>query len=114
MGANHYEVYEVFVQRSPLSYHTHVGNVVAASPHWAIQLARESFLRRESAVNIWVVRQAQVYESSVEWGEEFFANQELDRSYRLPSGYDNAPQWKAFKAQAMSIDEVERDVRGNQ
>jgi ring-1,2-phenylacetyl-CoA epoxidase subunit PaaB len=54
-----YHPYEVFVQYDHLAHHQHVGSVLAASPDIALQLARENFLRRDKAVNIWVVRKGQ-------------------------------------------------------
>ncbi|MBX6353274.1 MAG: phenylacetic acid degradation protein [Thermoflavifilum sp.] len=105
-----YEVYEVFVQPSQLEPHTHVGSVWAPSPEWAIQVARENFTRRGSAVNLWVVRRRDIAATPYE-DEDFFAR-EFDRKYREVSGYsDNAQRWKRFKARAMSIEDVIHDVR---
>jgi ring-1,2-phenylacetyl-CoA epoxidase subunit PaaB len=105
-----YEVYEIFVQHSQLEPHEHVGSVWAASPEWAIQVARENFLRRDAAVSLWAVRRADIHATPYE-DADFFAR-EFDRQYREVSGYaDNAQRWKRFKARAMSIEEVIDDVR---
>ncbi len=106
-----YDVFEVFVQYHPLDFHVHVGSVVAPSPELGLQVARENFLRREKAINIWVVRQNDVHASSYA-DEGFYTNQEFDRKYRNVSGYtSNAPKWKAFKEKALTIEEVVEDVR---
>lgn len=106
-----YEVYEVFVQRNELTHHAHVGSVVAPSPDIALLVARENFLRRETAVSLWVAPQRHVYASSHD-DRDFFANQELDKAYRDVRGYaDNAYKWKALKAQPMTIDDVVQDMK---
>ncbi|GMA49386.1 hypothetical protein GCM10025857_07430 [Alicyclobacillus contaminans] len=105
-----YEVYEIFVQHDALQSHHHVGSVWAASPEWAIQMARENFLRRDHAVSLWAVRRADIHATAGE-DRDFFAR-EFDRTYREVSGYaDNAQRWKRFKARAMTLDEVIDDVR---
>lgn len=87
-----YDVYEIFVQASDLDPHVHVGSVLAPSPEWALQLARED-VHATPADPDWFAR-------------------EFDRKYRDVSGYaDNARRWKRFKAQAMNIDDVIADVR---
>lgn len=105
-----YDVFEVFVQYKPLDHHIHVGSVVAPSNLLALQVARENFLRRDAAYHIWVVKQEHLYGSSYE-DHDFFANQELDKSYRNVAGYsDNAHIWKRFKGgRTMSLDELVSD-----
>lgn len=98
-GQAHYEAYEVFIQKSQAEHHVHVGSVLAPSPEFALQLARENFLRRDKAVNLWVVRQRDVHATSYA-DTEFFAR-EFVRDYREVTGYsDNARRWKAFKEKA--------------
>jgi ring-1,2-phenylacetyl-CoA epoxidase subunit PaaB len=105
-----YDVFEVFVQYKPLEHHVHVGSVVAPSPLLALQVARENFLRRDTAYNIWVVKQTDIYATSYE-DQDFFANHELNKSYRNVAGYsENAHKWKTFKGgRAMSLDELVSD-----
>ncbi|WP_367307045.1 phenylacetic acid degradation protein [Alicyclobacillus acidocaldarius] len=104
-----YDVYEIFVQASDLDPHVHVGSLLAPSPEWALQLARENFLRRADAVSVWAVRRGDVHATPDD--PDWFAR-EFDRKYRDVSGYsDNARRWKRFKAQAMNIDDVIADVR---
>ena len=107
----HYDVYEVFVQREILAHHVHVGSVVAPSPELALQVARENFLRREKAVNIWVVLQQNIHHTSYE-DADALANQVLDKSYREVSGYsENAQKWKRFKERAITVEDLVNDMK---
>ncbi|RIV20162.1 phenylacetic acid degradation protein [Alicyclobacillaceae bacterium I2511] len=107
----HYDVYEVFIQRDFLGYHTHIGSVVAASPELAQLVARENFLRRDAAISIWVVHQTDIHETSYE-DTDFFINRATDKSYRDVSGYvDNAKKWKAFKERAITIEDLVHDAK---
>ncbi|ADG05960.1 MULTISPECIES: phenylacetic acid degradation protein [Kyrpidia] len=107
-SAGDYEVYEVFVQYDPLEHHVHVGSVVSSSGEMALQVARENFLRRDDAVNLWVVPRGQVFATSYE-DADFFAK-EMDHSYREASGYpENAKLWKSFKQRAIELEDLIRD-----
>ncbi len=104
-----YQPYEVFVQYDHLAHHQHVGSVLAASPDIALQLARENFLRRDKAVNIWVVRKDHIHATPYDV-PEFFAS-EFDKDYRRVDGYaDNARRWKAFKQKALHIEDIVNDL----
>lgn len=101
-------VYEVFSQKDPLSFATHVGSVRAASPELALQMAREAYFRRDPAFDVWVVPQ-----SAITHARHFPATLPvgtIDKAYRLPAGYDNAPLWKRFKSQAQTIDDVAAEM----
>jgi len=105
-----YEPYEVFIQKSHLEQHTHVGSVLAPTSEMALQVARENFLRRDEAVNLWVVRQKDIHATSYE--EQTFFGREFDKKYRDVTGYaDNARRWKAFKEKVLTLEEIIEDVR---
>ncbi len=107
-----YEAFEVFIQYNPLDFHVHVGSVVAPSPELALQVARENFLRRDKAVNIWVVRQNDVAASSYE-DTDFYNHLEMNRDYRNMAAYSGSAQlWKKFKNRVESIEEVAKYARG--
>ncbi|MCY0900195.1 MAG: phenylacetic acid degradation protein [Firmicutes bacterium] len=110
MSQGEYPVYEVFGQKDRLAFHTHVGSIRAANPEMALQMAREAFFRRETVVDIWVVPQDAIYSAAQE--PAYLPQIGEDKKYRLPSGYDNAPHWKRFKARAMSIEEVAEEMTG--
>lgn len=95
--------FEVFVQKTHGDAHMHVGSVLAPTPDIALQLARENFLRRDAAINIWVVQQEHIHQTSYE--QPLFFARSFDKSYREVRGYaDNAKRWKRFKQQALEID----------
>lgn len=99
-------VYEVFVQKSALDHHQHVGSVIAPSPDVALITARENFLRRDPAVNLWVVPRESIHAAPSEG--DYFAR-ELDRRYREVSGYsENGRLWKMFKEGNPDFDEMIR------
>ncbi|PSR35658.1 MAG: phenylacetic acid degradation protein [Sulfobacillus thermosulfidooxidans] len=110
MNPQEIPVYEVFVQADALSFPTHVGSLRAASPAFALQLAKETFCRREDAHDVWVVP-SQAISRARRDATATLPTTTSDKRYRLPSGYDNAPHWKRFKAQAMTIEEVAADMR---
>jgi len=97
-------VYEVFVQRDHASPHVWVGSVDAGSPDDALLLARESFLRRETGVSIWVVRQPDVYRTDYE-DRDFFAR-ESDKQYRTLAGYgkQNAEKWRKYRRSLLDLE----------
>lgn len=105
-----YNIYEVFIQRTQADHHVHVGSLVAPSPDVAIQTARENFLRREKAVNIWVVPRDQV--TATPYEPDFFTR-EMDRKYREVAGYtENGRLWRMFKEKAISLEEIVAFVEG--
>lgn len=103
-----YGVYEVFVQKTQMDHHVHVGSVLAPSPDMALQTARENFLRRDCAVNMWIVPREHVYATPYEG--DFFAR-EMDRKYREVSGYtENGRLWRKFKERALHLEDIVRHV----
>lgn len=101
-------IYEVFGQRDALSFATHVGSVRAASAPLALLLAREAYFRRDPFFDLWVVPQDTIVRArQMDW---IWPDSGIEKSYRLPSGYDNAPLWKRFRAEAQSIEEVALDM----
>jgi ring-1,2-phenylacetyl-CoA epoxidase subunit PaaB len=106
---NNFDIFEVFVQETHLDPHIHVGSLVAASPDLAMQVARENFLRRDNAVNLWVVPRNQITATSY---ESPFFSRELDKKYREVSGYtENGRLWRMFKERDMDIEEIVAHVR---
>jgi ring-1,2-phenylacetyl-CoA epoxidase subunit PaaB len=106
-----YDVFEVFVQKSHQDSHVHVGSVVAPSPDMALQTARENFLRRDPAINLWIVPRNQVYATPYE-DTDFFAR-EMDRKYREVGGYsENGRLWKMYREQALKLDDIIQDLHG--
>ncbi|WP_245920688.1 phenylacetic acid degradation protein [Melghirimyces profundicolus] len=106
-----YEVFEVFVQKTQADPHIHVGSVVAPSPDMALVTARENFLRREQAVNIWIVPRDEVHATPYD-DPDWFAR-EFDRKYREVGGYsENGRLWKRYRERAMHLEDIVRDLNG--
>ena len=91
-----------------LSFPTHVGSVRAASATLALLLARETYFRRDAVFDLWVVPRTSIF--SARQHDPLMLGDRTNKAYRLPSGYDNAPIWKQFKAQAQTIEEVALDM----
>jgi ring-1,2-phenylacetyl-CoA epoxidase subunit PaaB len=103
-GALLFTVYQVFIQKDHASPHVWVGSVDAGSPDDALLLARESFLRRDPAVSIWVVRSEDVHKTDYQ-DREFFAV-ETDKSYRMLTGYSkqNAERWRKYRRNLLDLE----------
>lgn len=99
-----FKIYAVFIQKDHASPHVWVGSVDAGSPDDALLLARESFLRRDPAVSIWVVEQDQIHGTDYE-DKDFFAR-ESDKRYRMLSGYNksNAERWRKYKRNLLDLE----------
>ena len=99
-----FRIYEVFIQKDHHSPHVWVGSVDAGSPEDALILARESFLRRDPAVSIWVVEQANIHRTDYE-DKDFFAR-ESDKQYRMLTGYNkaNAEKWRKYKKNLLDLE----------
>ncbi|SDC41544.1 ring-1,2-phenylacetyl-CoA epoxidase subunit PaaB [Melghirimyces thermohalophilus] len=104
-----YEVFEVFVRKKKTDAHVHVGSLNAPSPDIALTTARENFLRRENAVNLWVVPRGEIHETPCDEGDWFA--RELDRKYREVSGYsENGRLWKTYRERALYLEEIVQDL----
>ncbi|AUW93824.1 MAG: phenylacetic acid degradation protein [Sulfobacillus thermosulfidooxidans] len=108
LNAAEYRVYEVFVQRDASQFHVNVGSLRAVNSEMALQMARETFFRREEPCEVWVVPQDCIVASPRD--SAYLPVHTMDKQYRLPAGYDNAPRWKRFKAKAMTIEEVAEEM----
>ncbi|MFD1425907.1 ring-1,2-phenylacetyl-CoA epoxidase subunit PaaB [Kroppenstedtia sanguinis] len=105
-----YDVFEVFVQKTQADFHVHVGSVVAPSPDVALLTARENFLRREKAVNLWIVPRNGIYATSYD-EPDWFAR-EMDRRYREVGGYsENGRLWKMYRERALHLEDIVRDLK---
>lgn len=104
-----YDVFEVFVQKTQADFHVHVGSVVAPSPDVALLTARENFLRREKAVNLWIVPRGEIHATPYD-DPDWFAR-EMDRKYREVGGYsENGRLWKMYRERALHLEDIVRDL----
>jgi len=85
-----WQLWEVFTQPASGKPHEHAGSVHAPDAEKALQNARDTYARRNEAVNIWVVPSDQIVASTNDDEGPFFdpAN---DKPYRHPQFY-NVPR----------------------
>lgn len=101
-------IFAVFWQRDALSQPTYVGSVRAVTERAALEVAREAFFRRDSAFDVWVVRQDFIAHARTV--PEMLPQAGEAKLYRMPSGYDNAPLWKTFKSHTQKIEDVAQEM----
>jgi ring-1,2-phenylacetyl-CoA epoxidase subunit PaaB len=77
--------WEVFVQEKRGAAHVNVGAVHAPDAEMALILAKESFVRRQPCVNLWIVNTNDVHATPSE-DDALFAFA-FDRSYRNTFGF---------------------------
>ncbi|MAT40151.1 MAG: 1,2-phenylacetyl-CoA epoxidase subunit B [Ectothiorhodospiraceae bacterium] len=77
--------WEVFVQEKRGDCHEWVGSVHAPDPEMALLMAKESFIRRQPCVNLWIVKQDDVHATSYQDADMFAPA--FDRKYRLAAGF---------------------------
>ncbi len=79
-------LWEVFIQANPGIPHKHAGSVHAPDKVMALQMARDTYSRRNEGTSIWVVRAEDIVASDPNDAASFFdpAN---DKVYRHPQFY---------------------------
>ncbi|KEO83902.1 1,2-phenylacetyl-CoA epoxidase subunit PaaB [Tumebacillus flagellatus] len=93
---NGFDIYEVFSQRTPTSSFVHQFSLLAPNHEVAMSMARENFLRRDSVVNIWVVKRDDIYVCPPE--EREFLERLDNKAYRETKGYgDLQSKWRAHR-----------------
>jgi len=78
-------LFEVFVREKRGEHPVHVGALHAPDPEMAIVLAKEQYLRRGEAVQLWVVPSACITATPIEEADIFMHT--TDKSYREAYGY---------------------------
>ncbi len=88
-------LWEVFTQGKDGAPHAHAGSVHATDAEHALQNARDTYARRNEAVNLWVVPSTAITASTPEDVGPFFdpAN---DKAYRHPQFYKVPKGVKVF------------------
>ncbi|MFM7639436.1 MAG: 1,2-phenylacetyl-CoA epoxidase subunit B [Bacteroidota bacterium] len=95
-GNEHFQTYEVFQQIKRGTHHQHVGNVHAPNAEMAMLFAKEQYCRRGAAVNLWVVKTADVFVTEYQDADIFETTE--DKLYRDPNSYKVMDRINAFKA----------------
>jgi len=90
-----WQTYEVFHQEKRGKQHVHVGSLHAPNSEMALLFAKEQFARRKCCVNIWVVKTADVFATSLEDEDMFETTPE--KIYREAGGYKVAEKIAKYK-----------------
>ena len=96
LGNEHFQTYEVFQQVKRGTHHQHVGSVHAPNAEMAMLFAKEQYCRRGAAVNLWVVKTADVFVTEYQDADIFETTE--DKLYRDPNSYKVMDRINAFKA----------------
>jgi ring-1,2-phenylacetyl-CoA epoxidase subunit PaaB len=100
-GNEHFQTYEVFQQIKRGTHHQHVGNVHAPNAEMAMLFAKEQYCRRGAAVNLWVVKTADVFVTEYQDADIFETTE--DKLYRDPNSYKVMDRINAFKARTSNV-----------
>ena len=79
-------LWEVFVRSRRGLSHVHAGSLHAPDAELALRHARDVYTRRGEGVSIWVVPSAQIFASTPDEKDPFFAPN-ADKVYRHPTFY---------------------------
>lgn len=90
--------YEVFTQVKRGKHHQHVGAVHAPDPEIALVFAKEQYGRRNTCVNMWVVKSSDVFAFEIE-DEDMFETT-LDKQHREAGIYKVRDRIQAYKSAA--------------
>lgn len=83
---NEWPLWEVFTQPKTGAPHEHAGSVHAPDAEIALQNARDTYARRNEAVNLWVVPSDQIVSTTPEDSGAFFDPADT-KPYRHPQFY---------------------------
>lgn len=97
----HFQTYEVFQQVKRGNHHQHVGSVHAPNAEMAMLFAKEQYCRRGAAVNLWVVKTADVHVTEYLDADIFETSE--DKLYRDPNSYKVMDRINAFKARTNKV-----------
>ena len=100
-GSEHFQTYEVFQQIKRGTHHQHVGSVHAPNAEMAMLFAKEQYCRRGAAVNLWVVKTADVFVTEYQDADIFETTE--DKLYRDPNSYKVMDRINAFKARTSDV-----------
>lgn len=98
------DIYEVFTQKDPSSPHEHQFSLLAMSPRMALTLAQENFLRRRTAVSVWVVRRDHITKTGP---DEQRCLERLPKPYRSTEDYKYLiAKWRKYRQVPMTPDNM--------
>ncbi|MBS4210756.1 1,2-phenylacetyl-CoA epoxidase subunit B [Bacillus sp. FJAT-50079] len=100
-----YEVFEVFSKRSYKSDFQHQFSLLAPNAEIAFVMAQENFLRRESVVDLWVVKRSDIRMMQPEERESLARLDNKD--YRTTKGYGYLrKKWRQYEQNILDEKEI--------
>ena len=100
-----YEVYEVFSRRTFKSDMQHQFSLLAPNQEMAFVMAQENFMRREPAMDIWVVKRSDIRKLMPE--ERASLSRIDNKDYRLTKGYGYLKKkWRQYEQQVLDEKEI--------
>lgn len=108
-----YQEYEVFSRRTDTAPLQHQFSLLAPNEKMALIMAKENFLRREPAVDIWVAKREHIT-TGKEIGEEIFHNID-NKQYRETKGYGYLKKrWRKYEQKILDEKEIFSWAGGDQ
>ncbi|MFQ3545579.1 1,2-phenylacetyl-CoA epoxidase subunit PaaB [Halobacillus rhizosphaerae] len=100
-----YQEFEVFSKKNEKSHIQHQFSLLAPNKEIALSMAQENFMRRESVLDVWVVRRSDIRSMTSEEREKWTKRIE-NKDYRNTKGYGYLRKKWREKEQGM-LDEKE-------
>lgn len=94
-----FETFEVFHQAKTGGKFIHVGSVHAPEPELAFLFAKEQYGRRQTTVNLWVVRTSDIFTTSEGSSQMFYSANCPEKEYRNAAMYKVRDKIDRFKKQ---------------
>lgn len=100
-----YQEYEVFSKRTPTASFQHQFSLLAPNEEMALLLAQENFMRREPAVDIWVVNRKHV--RGMDEDERKTLLRLDNKDYRTTKGYGYLrKKWREYEQGMLDEKEI--------
>lgn len=104
-GNGFYEVFEVFSKRTHKADMQYQFSLLAPNHEMALAMAQENFMRRETAVDIWVVKRSDIRKMTEEERETLARLDNKD--YRQTKGYGYLRNiWKKYEQKQLDEKEI--------
>ena len=105
LSESFYEVFEVFSKKTDLAHFQHQFSLLAPNHEMAIVMAQENFLRREPAVDLWVVKRSDI--STLQPSERASLQRLNNKDYRMTKGYGYLrKKWRHYEQQMLDEKEI--------
>jgi ring-1,2-phenylacetyl-CoA epoxidase subunit PaaB len=100
-----FEIYEVFSKRTHTATMQYQNSLLAPNHEMALIMAQENFMRREPAVDIWVVKRSDIRKLTEEERESLIRLENKD--YRTTKGYGYLKKkWREYEQNILDEKEI--------